>query len=322
MRRVGFVVGAVSVVLMAGGGSALAAPAPTLYPQERGSQNPVTVQHPSPERPLIAVAHRGASGHAPENTLAALNTAKRLGARTVEIDVQLTADDELVLMHDTTLERTTNATEVFPDRGSYAVGDFTLEEIERLEAGSWFDPVFEGEPVPTLGTALELLETLDLNLFLEVKEPALYPGIEDLIAEEFSARSQWLEHNPPWEPRRLIVQSFDWEAMEDSKSLLPSVPHALLGLVPEEEIAEYDWAHMINPNHTHVDADYVEAVHGAGLEITPYTLNDRTAMDTVLEMGADGFITDFPEVGLEAIRDFEGAEEDETAEEAAELAAH
>ena len=142
MRRVGFVVGAVSVCLVVGGGSALALPVPVLHPQERAEENPVTVQHPSPDRPLIAVAHRGASGHAPENTLAALNTAKRLGARTVEIDVQLTSDDEIVLMHDTTLERTTNATEVFPDRDSYEVGDFTLEEVEKLEAGSWFDPVF------------------------------------------------------------------------------------------------------------------------------------------------------------------------------------
>ena len=308
MRRVGFVVGAVSAFLIISGGSALASSVPALYPQERASENPVTAQHPSPERPLIAVAHRGASGHAPENTLAAFNAAKRLGAQTVELDVQLTEDDELVLMHDTSLERTTNATEVFPGRDSYAIGDFTLEEIERLEAGSWFDPVFEGEPIPTLDTALELLETLDLNLFLEVKEPALYPGIEDLIAEEISERSTWLEHNPPWEPRRLIVQSFDWESMEYSKSLLPSVPHALLGLVPKEEIADYDWVHMINPNHTQVDAGYVQSVHDAGLEITPYTINDRTVMDAVLGMGADGFITDFPEVGLEAIRDFEDAE--------------
>jgi len=308
LRRVGFVVGAVSVCLVVGGGSALALPVPVLHPQERAEENPVTVQHPSPDRPLIAVAHRGASGHAPENTLAALNTAKRLGARTVEIDVQLTSDDEIVLMHDTTLERTTNATEVFPDRDSYEVGDFTLEEVEQLEAGSWFDPVFEGEPVPTLDITLDLLETLDLNLFLEIKDPDLSTGIEDLVAEEISTRSTWLEHNPPWEPRRLVVQSFDWESMEYSKTLLPSVPHALLGLVSKEEITDYDWAHMINPNHTQIDADYVEAVHEAGLEITPYTINDRTVMDAVLEMGTDGFITDFPEVGLEAIRDFEGAE--------------
>src|SRR5699024_10384578 len=230
LRRVGFVVGAVSVFLVVGGGSALALPVPVLHPQERAEENLVTVQHPSPDRPLIAVAHRGASGHAPENTLAALNTAKRLGARTVEIDVQLTSDDEIVLMHDTTLARTTNATELFPDRDSYEVGDFTLAEVEQLEPGSWFDPVLEGDPVPTLDIALDLLEPLDLNLLLEIKDPDLSAGIEDLVAEEISARSTWLEHNPPWEPRRLVVQSFDWESMEYSKTLLPSVPHALLGL--------------------------------------------------------------------------------------------
>lgn len=315
--RIGFVVGAVTLSFtvvpspaLASPGSLAAAPgqaeAPTQQPlPQQSSQQPSSQQQLS-ERPLIAVAHRGASGYAPENTLAAIDEAHRLGAETVEVDVQLTEDEELVLMHDTTLDRTTDAAEVFPDRESYDVGDFTLAEIRQLDAGSFFGDEYADEPVPLLGEALDRLEAHDQNLLLEVKEPELYPGIEHQIAVEVARRPHWLVPNPPDEPRRLVVQSFDWESTEVSKGLLPSVPHALLGRVPEEQIADFDWAHMINPNHTTIDSDYVSEVHDAGLEIMPYTINDPAVMRDVLDMGVDGFITDFPDVGQEAIEEFLG----------------
>ncbi|MFE9242368.1 glycerophosphodiester phosphodiesterase [Nocardiopsis sp. NPDC006938] len=261
-------------------------------------------QQPSPTRPLIAVAHRGASGHAPENTLAAIDEAHRLGAEAVEVDVQLTSDDRLVLMHDTTLGRTTDVAEVFPGRAPYDVGDFTLAEIRRLDAGSSFDAAFAGERVPLLGEALDRLEAHGMNLLLEVKEPALYPGIENQIAEELARNPHWLVPNAPDQPHRIVVQSFDWESTERSKDLLPTLPHALLGRVPEERIGEFDWAHMINPNHTTIDADYVGRVHDAGLEIMPYTINDPADMGRVLDMGVDGFITDFPDRGQRAIAEY------------------
>lgn len=331
-HRIGFVVGAVSLSLAVGSGSALAVPAAeqadttTATTSETTSGTPsgavseatseataervdlqasvLLPQRPPPSRPLIAVAHRGASGYAPENTLAAIDEAYRLGAETVEVDVQLTADDHLVLMHDTRLDRTTDVAEVFPGRAPYAVADFTLAEIQRLDAGSSFSDEFEGEPVPLLGEALDRLHSYDMNLLLEVKEPALYPGIEHQIAVELARRPHWLVPNAPNEPFRLVVQSFDWDSTRASKRLLPSVPHALLGRVPEAEIGQYTWAHMINPNNTTIDADYVSAVHDAGLEIIPYTINDPARMRQVLEMGVDGFITDFPDVGQKAIAEF------------------
>ena len=261
-------------------------------------------QQPTQIRPPIAVAHRGASGYAPENTLAAVDEAHRLGAETVELDVQLTSDGRLVLIHDTRLDRTTDVAEVFPGRAPYNVADFTLAEIRRLDAGSSFGDEFAGEPVPLLGEALDRLEAHDMNLLLEVKEPELYPGIEHQIAVELARRPHWLVPNAPGEPHRIVVQSFDWESTRVSKGLLPSVPHALLGRVPEDEIGEYGWAHMINPNHTTIDADYVSEVHDAGLEIMPYTVNDPAMMGRMLEMGTDGFITDFPDVGRQAVEDF------------------
>lgn len=307
MHRIGIVVGAVSLVLAVSAPiAASAAPAPGFDPLGTVTEKPVIVQHAAPRRPLIAVSHRGAAGHAPENTLAGLDAARRLGAQTVEVDVQRTKDGELVLLHDVTLTRTTDVEEVFPKRTSHLLADYTLEEVRRLDAGSWFSADFEGERVPTLREALMRMEALDLNLFLEIKEPARYPGIEKEITAELRRRSTWLEHNPPWEPRRLVVQSFDWESVRSSKRMLPSVPHALLGRVPEARLEEFTWAHMVNPNHTTINAAYVDLLHEHGFETMPYTVNTRAGMDTVLRNGADGFITDYPEAGQRAIRDFLG----------------
>src|SRR5690606_25959316 len=123
---------------------------------------------PGQDAPRV-VAHRGASRHAPENTVAAAEAAAALGARWAETDVQRTADGELVLVHDETLERTTNAEEVFPDRAPWNVSDFTAAEIAQLDAGSWYGEEFAGEPVPTLTEFLAVLEENGQDLLLELK---------------------------------------------------------------------------------------------------------------------------------------------------------
>lgn len=94
--------------------------------------------------PPVMVAHRGAASYAPENTLASIDAAARLGFEWVENDVQRTKDGELVILHDSSLARTTNVEQVFPDRSPWNVSDFTLREIEKLDAGSWFGAKFKG----------------------------------------------------------------------------------------------------------------------------------------------------------------------------------
>ncbi|QVQ54612.1 glycerophosphodiester phosphodiesterase [Spiractinospora alimapuensis] len=253
-----------------------------------------------PRPDLIDVAHRGASAYAPENTLVAYEVADDLGTHMAEIDVQRTADGELVLMHDVTLIRTTNVEEVFPDRDSYNVGDFTLEEMRQLDAGSWFDESFAGEPIPTLGEALDLFEELDLPMLLEAKSTSLYPGIEEDIAEELWQRSYWNRPGRPFEPHRLVIQAFEWDTMERSKELLPRIPHGLLGRVDESEIEDYaQWADQINPNQNTIDADYVEAVQDAGLEIYVYTVNSESDINRAIDNGVNGIISDYPDRVLE-----------------------
>lgn len=248
------------------------------------------------------VAHRGASAHAPENTLAAVREGVAMGAHMVEIDVQRTADGELILMHDTNLLRTTDAEEVFPGRDSYAVSAFTMAEVRQLDAGSWFDESFTGEPVPTLAETLAVLRGGEVGLLLEVKAPAQYPGIEAEIAAELSRDRWWLRPAPSKLAHRLVIQSFDWASMKRSQDLLPRIPHGLLGRVAESDIAEYAaWADQINPNFNTVDAAYVDAVHDAGLEIYVYTVNGADDMRAQIDKGVDGIITDYPDVLVDVL---------------------
>ncbi|GAB3475767.1 glycerophosphodiester phosphodiesterase [Nocardiopsis coralliicola] len=253
---------------------------------------------------VLDVAHRGASGYAPENTLAAIDAAESRGASTVELDVQRSKDGKLVVIHDTTLDRTTDVEEVFPDRGSTDVGDYTLKELRRLDAGAWFGDSFAGEQVPTLQEALDRMRKHGLNFLLEIKSPVLYPGIESDISQTLSRNPEWLAPVGGDGQHRLIIQSFEWDSAERSHRLLPDVPHGLLGEVPEGEIADYaEWADQINPNHNGLTEAYVDAVHKEGLAVVTYTVNERADMDAALDKGVDGLISDYPDIARRAIEE-------------------
>src|SRR5688572_17841479 len=129
----------------------------------------------APRADVDIVAHRGASGVAPENTLAAVRLALKQGADIIENDIMRTSDGQLVIMHDVSLARTTDVEQVFPDRSPWNVGSFTLAEIKQLDAGSWFSPKFAGERVPTLREWV--LAVGSAGMLLEAKDPQLYPGI-------------------------------------------------------------------------------------------------------------------------------------------------
>lgn len=124
-------------------------------------------KRPLPERGICA--HRGASHTHPENTLAALHEAVRLGAHQIEIDLQMTRDRHLVLMHDSTVTRTTNAKAIFPGRASYSVSDFTLAELNRLDAGAWKHSRFAGEQIPTFEAAIQAIPS-GIWVNLDIKE--------------------------------------------------------------------------------------------------------------------------------------------------------
>lgn len=250
-------------------------------------------------RPIV-VAHRGASAYAPENTLAAVDRAARMGVSWVENDVQRTRDGRLVVIHDATLARTTNVEQVFPGRAPWNVKDFTAREIARLDAGSWFDARFRGARVPTLEQYLNRVTRNGQKLVLEIKNPQLYPGIEQQVLKVLGDRG-WLGSSHV--RSRLVVQSFSTDTVRTVHRLRPSVRTAFLGKPAVSELARYAaFADQINASHTTISAGYVAAVqsfegpHGKPLQMLTWTVNDAAGARRVAGLGVDGIITNKPDV--------------------------
>lgn len=244
---------------------------------------------------VINTAHRGAMGYAPENTLAAFRIGIEQGSDLIESDVQRTKDGVLILMHDTTLSRTTDVEQVFPGRAPWRVGDFTYAEIQRLDAGSWFSEEYAGEPVPTMAQMIELVRPSRAGILMELKSPALYPGIEQQVADEFASYPGYVRSAAA--AGRLVVQSFDWQSMARYDAIQPTVPVGLLGRPAEALLPELStWAEQINPSYTTYDKAYVDLVHSLGMEVHTYTVNRPADMHAVLDRGVDGVITNFPDV--------------------------
>ncbi|AEW92447.1 MULTISPECIES: glycerophosphodiester phosphodiesterase [Streptomycetaceae] len=267
----------------------------------RASQAPAADARPS----AIVLGHRGACAYAPENTLASIDMARQLGVTWVENDVQRTKDGHLVVIHDATLARTTDARQVYPDRAPWNVSDLTLAQIEKLDAGSWFSSRYAGERVPTLDRYLARVERNRQNLLLEIKEPRRYPGIERQIADTLR-RDGWLDQDHV--ARRLIVQSFSATSLAAFHRLLPQVTTGLLGNPPVSELKrDAAFADQINPDGNRVPPGYFAAVHavrgphGRPMRAFAWIVNDpRTAVRLTRE-GADGIITNKPDVMRKAL---------------------
>ncbi|MEN2418477.1 glycerophosphodiester phosphodiesterase family protein [Streptomyces rimosus] len=256
-------------------------------------------------RTVVTVAHRGASAYAPENTLAAVDAAADLGFAWVENDVQRTKDGELVILHDTSLARTTNVEQVFPGRAPWNVADFTLAEIEKLDAGSWFGPKFTGERVPTLEDYMDTVEDNDQNLLLEIKSPELYPGIERQILKELR-EDGWLDRDHV--RRRLVVQSFSADSVKKVHSLRPDIKTGFLGTPAVAELPKYAaFADQINPQYKSIDAGYVASVHkvkgphGRPLEVFTWTIDDAANAVKAAGQGVNGIISNKPDVVRDAL---------------------
>ncbi|MGP8302576.1 glycerophosphodiester phosphodiesterase [Streptomyces inhibens] len=259
---------------------------------------------PQRDTPLT-VAHRGASSYAPENTLASIDAAARLGFEWVENDVQRTKDGELVILHDNSLARTTNVEQVFPGRSPWNVSDFTLREIEKLDAGSWFGPKFEGERVPTLEDYMDEVEHNDQSLLMELKSPELYPGIERQTLRELH-RAGWLGEGHV--RHRLIIQSFNADSVKTVHTLRPDIKTGFLGNPSVADLPKFaKYCDQINPVHTAVTPEYVAAVHGLRgphrrpLDLYTWTVDDPATAVKVAKLGVDGIITNKPDVVREAL---------------------
>lgn len=232
------------------------------------------------------VAHRGATAYTPENTIAAFDLAVDMKADYIEIDVQRSKDGELVLIHDTTVDRTTD--------GTGKVGDLTLEQLRSLDAGSWKGEQFAGEPIPTFEEILDHYHG-KIGILIELKAPELYPGIEEQVAAALIERNL---HKPQNE--KIIIQSFNFESIKKMDQLLPKVPIGVLTsnradttLEALQEFSTYaDW---FNPSYGIVTEELVNQVHSLGMQIGSWTVRSQEAADFLFEMGVDAIISDYPD---------------------------
>ncbi|MFF9778273.1 glycerophosphodiester phosphodiesterase [Streptomyces sp. NPDC013978] len=252
--------------------------------------------------PLV-VAHRGASAYAPENTLAAVDKAHEMGFDWVENDVQRTSDGRLVVLHDATLARTTNVEELYPERAPWNVADFTAAEIGRLDAGSWFGADYAGARVPTLEQYMRRVSRNHQKLVLEIKNPQLYPGIEQQTLKVLGNEG-WLG---PAHLEKLVIQSFSADTVRRVHELSPAVKTGLLGTPDIADLPEYaTFSDQINSSYTTISESYVATIHALGgphgkpLEILTWTVNDAANARRVADYGVDGIITNKPDVVRDA----------------------
>ena len=243
-------------------------------------------------QPLV-IAHRGASRYAPENTMAAFDLGIELRADLLEADVQRTKDGVLVLVHDTDLRRTTDVEQRYPGRSSYAVKDMTWAEIRTLDAGSWKSPRYAGERIPTLSALVRRVKERRSGLLLELKSPALYPGIERQVHDAFRAGGL-LSYGR--ETGRVQVQSFDFTSMKRYHAIDPRMTIGVLGRPYRWELDDLTWADQVNPNYLAADQTYVRDLHARGFISHTWTVNDEIGMNMVLDRGHDGIITDRPDL--------------------------
>jgi glycerophosphoryl diester phosphodiesterase len=218
---------------------------------------------------LRVIAHRGARAEEPENTLKAVKRAAECGADAVEVDVRFSSDQEPVVIHDETLDRTTN--------GSGAVSEQTLEQLQALDAGN-------GEQIPTLSEVLSLVKALGRELVIELKEP----GTEDRVVREIVRAGM---------ARNVVIASFFHSSLLRMKELAPSLKTGvILSSLPvfPVTVARDAQADAIFQRYPRLDRGYVEDARRNGLAIYVWLINTMEDFERVRGLGVNGIVTDNP----------------------------
>lgn len=234
---------------------------------------------------IQVIAHRGGAQLAPENTLAAIRQAVELGVDMIEIDVILSKDGEVIVIHDDKIDRTTD--------GEGVVKEMTLEEIRQYDAGSWFDARFAGEKIPTLDEVFEAINGRTV-LLIEIKDgDEEYPGLERKVVDAIHhyEANDWV-----------VVQSFNENSVIRTREMDPSLStYYLLGrnfvafyeqLPTEMAKLPYDG---IAVHHSVIDAEKTEKIHELGYKLLVWTVNEEEDMQRMMAAGVDGIITDRPD---------------------------
>lgn len=240
-----------------------------------------------PKPPIIippVIAHRGASGLAPENTMVAFSKAKSLGAKWVEFDVLMARCGEVVVIHDDTLDRTTN--------GSGRVEDFSYQELKKLDAGSWFHPDFSQEKIPTLREVIDFLNQNQINANIELKtqlgkEEKLVKNVLDLVQNGWSTNAA-----PP------LLTSFSLPTLE---LLRKNSTTSCLGFLMHEWLN--DWERIcdqlncvtVNVNHAILNAEIIAEIKATNRLLLSYTVNEVKRAKELFTLGVDAVFSNYPD---------------------------
>lgn len=225
--------------------------------------------------PTLKIAHRGSSGTHPENTISAFLAAAEEGADMCELDVQATRDGAVVVIHDETVDRTTD--------GVGAIADLTLEEIRRLDAGLKFGAPFRGQRIPTLNQVMKAVSG-KLGLNIEIKARGAEWRVCELMRSHEALTTS-------------MVSSFEWKALEKVRSHDPDIRVGLLAEKDRDlliDAASAMGAYAVNPRFDMIDAAYCDRAHGRGLKVLVWTVDVPEAMRILIAAGVDGIMTNYP----------------------------
>ncbi|NIK78023.1 glycerophosphoryl diester phosphodiesterase [Paenibacillus castaneae] len=267
----------------------------------------VTASNRSSSDGLIIIAHRGASGHAPENTMAAFEEAERLGAEFIEFDIQMSKDGKLVVIHDDTVDRTTNY------KGN--VDSYTLEELQEMDASSGSGSVSGSDAKEE--TLLSFQEVMDrfvgkMGMLVEIKDSPNYPGIEEKVAEIVRQYELQQDHTSFGEAgglrsieefknsTGLIIQSYSFESTHRIHTLLPNIP--IVALIQEDQHPLSDetldvltsYVTYINYPHNLLDEEIIRKIHARNRKVMAWTIQTDQEWERVKKLGVDGVVTDYP----------------------------
>ena len=279
-----------------------------------GTQTPMKPE----DSKILIIAHRGARSLAPENTLMAAQKGYDVGADMWELDVAMTRDDQLVVIHDETLKRTSNAVTYYPLKSPWNVRTFTLEELRKLDFGSWFiekDPFktikdglvskedqekMKGITIPTLEEALLLTKSLNWRVNVEIKDLSTTPDDDAVVVGMVVSLIEKLDMVDS-----VIISSFKHDYIVQVKKINPKIVTAALveqGFNDPVALLVKLGAQAYNPGLSGLyDWSTIRQTRDAGYDVFVYTVNDETTMKQLFDAGVSGIFTDFPQLGVEIL---------------------
>lgn len=246
----------------------------------------------------VSIAHRGASGYAPEHTFYAYDKAhKEFNADYIELDLQMTKDGNLIAMHDEDVERTTG------NKGR--VEDYTTKELKQMDVGSWFNKKYpkyakkeyKGAKIPTLEEILDRYGD-NANYYIETKSPDVYPGMEEKLLHSLEKHN--LLSNQKLNKGQVVIQSFSQESLLKVANMNNQIP--LVQLVDENRLSTFNsedlkfissYAIGVGPDYSDLDEQMVQKLHNYNLKVHPYTVNTEKDMQQMFNIGVDGVFSNY-----------------------------